>query len=40
MSKYVFKNAEFEKALRLIAKEIGVSDKEFDDKVQLWGGSQ
>lgn len=40
MSKYVFKNAEFEKSLRLIAKEIGVSDKEFDDKVQLWGGSQ
>ena len=39
MSKYVFKNAEVEKALRLIAKELGVSDEEFDEKVQLWGDS-
>lgn len=30
MSKYVFKNAEVEKALRLIAKELGVSDERFD----------
>lgn len=34
MSKYVFKNAEVGKALRLVAKELGVSDEEFDERVK------
>lgn len=37
MSKYVFKNAEVEKAMRLVAKELGVSDEEFDKCVQHRG---
>lgn len=37
MSKYVFKNPEVEKALRLVSKELGVSDEKFDEDVQLWG---
>ena len=38
MSKYVFKNAEVEKALRLVAKELGVSDEEFDSQIKQWFG--
>ena len=37
MTKYVFKNAEVGKALRLVAKELGYSDEEFDHQVQYWG---
>lgn len=36
MSKFVFKNAEVEKALRLVAKELGVSDEEFDSQIKEW----
>lgn len=36
MSKYVFKNPEVEKALRLVAKELGYSDEEFDGDVEYW----
>lgn len=37
MAKYIFKNPEVEKALRLVAKELGVSDEEFDKSVDFWG---
>ena len=37
MAKYVFKNEEVGKALRLVAKELGYSDEEFDHQVQYWG---
>lgn len=37
MSKYVFKNPEVEKALRLVAKKLGYSDEEFDRQVEFWG---
>lgn len=37
MKKYVFKNPEVEKALRLVSKELGVSDEKFDEDVQRWG---
>lgn len=37
MAKYVFKNPEVEKALRLVAKEHGISDERFDNRVQYWG---
>ena len=36
MSKYVFKNPEVEKALRLVCKELGVSDERFNEHVQRW----
>ena len=36
MSKYVFKNPEVEKALRLVAKQLGYTDEEFDEKVRTW----
>lgn len=36
MAKYVFKNPEVEKALRLVAKELGVSDEQFNEHVQNW----
>lgn len=39
MSKYVFKNPEVEKALRLVAKELGYSDEEFDSQVKRWGNT-
>jgi len=35
--KYKFKNAEVEKALRLVANELGISDERFDKCVQEWG---
>lgn len=37
-TKYVFKNPEVEKVLRLVAKELGVSDEEFDSKIREWFG--
>lgn len=37
MSKYVFKNPEVEKALRLVARELGYSDHEFDQNIKAWG---
>ena len=36
MAKYVFKNPEVEKALRLVCKELGVSDEQFNEHVQNW----
>lgn len=36
MSKYVFKNPEVEKALRLVAGELGYSDEDFDRQVKIW----
>ena len=36
MSKYVFKNPEVEKALRLVVKELGYSDEDFDHQVEIW----
>lgn len=36
MSKYKFKNAEVEKALRLVADELDFSDDEFDEIVKSW----
>lgn len=36
MSKYVFKNPEVEKALRLVAKEFGVDDESFDKQIEEW----
>lgn len=36
MSKYVFKNPEVEKALRLVANELGCSDEKFDRQVNFW----
>ena len=38
MAKYVFKNPEVEKALRLVAKELGYSDEEFDQILKTWEG--
>lgn len=40
MSKYVFKNPEVEKALRLVAKELGYSDDEFDNDVKFWANGK
>lgn len=37
MAKYVFKNAEVEKALRLVAKEFGISNEQFDEAVKVFG---
>lgn len=34
--KYKFKNAEVEKALRLVAKEVGINDKNFDKQIEEW----
>lgn len=34
MSKYVFKNPEVEKALRLVAKELGVNNESFDKQIE------
>lgn len=39
MSKYVFKNPEVEKALRLVAKELGFSDDQFDLSIETWAGA-
>lgn len=39
MSKYVFKNPEVEKALRLVAKELGFSDDQFDQSIETWSGA-
>ena len=36
MSKYVFKNAEVEKALRLVANELGVNNESFDKQIEEW----
>ena len=36
MSKYVFKNPEVEKALRLVANKLGYSDEYFDHQVEIW----
>lgn len=35
--KYKFKNAEVEKALRLVAKELGINDESFDKQIDEWG---
>ena len=37
MAKYKFKNAEVEKALRLVAKELGITDESFDKQIEEWG---
>ena len=37
MAKYVFKNPEVEKALRLVARELGYSDEEFDHQIEDLG---
>lgn len=37
--KYKFKNAEVEKALRLVAKEFGFSDDQFDQSLEIWTGA-
>lgn len=39
MSKYVFKNPEVEKALRLVVKELGFSDDQFDQSLEIWAGA-
>ena len=39
MSKYVFKNPEVEKALRLVAKELGLEDDQFDQSLEIWAGA-
>lgn len=39
MSKYVFKNPEVEKALRLVAKELGFEDDQFDQSLEIWAGA-
>lgn len=39
MSKYVFKNPEVEKALRLVARELGFSDDQFDQSIETWSGA-
>lgn len=36
MSKYVFKNPEIEKALRLVANELGINDESFDKQIDKW----
>lgn len=38
MNKYVFKNPEVEKALRIVAKELGFSDDQFDQSIETWSG--
>lgn len=35
--KYKFKNAEVEKALRLVANELGVNNESFDKQIEEWG---
>lgn len=35
--KYKFKNAEVEKALRLVANELGINDESFDKQIEEWG---
>ena len=35
--KYKFKNAEIEKALRLVANELGVNNESFDKQIDEWG---
>lgn len=37
--KYKFKNAEIEKALRLVANELGFSDDQFDQSIETWSGA-
>ena len=37
--KYKFKNAEVEKALRLVANELGFSDDQFDQSIETWSGA-
>lgn len=37
MSKYVFKNPEVEKALRLVVKELGFHDETLDHILDVWG---
>lgn len=37
MAKYKFKNAEVEKALRLVAKELGIENEDFDKQIDEWG---
>lgn len=37
MKKYVFENPEIEKALRLVANDLGISDEVFDKQVQEQG---
>lgn len=39
MSKYVFKNPEVEKALRIVAKELGFEDDQFDQSLEIWAGA-
>lgn len=39
MSKYVFKNPEVEKALRLVAKDLGFEDDQFDQSLEIWAGA-
>lgn len=39
MAKYVFKNAEIEKALRLVAKELGFCDEALDQSIETWAGA-
>lgn len=39
MSKYVFKNPEVEKALRLVAKDLGFKDDQFDQSLEIWAGA-
>lgn len=38
MSKYVFKNPEVEKALRLVIKEFGFQDDQLDTMLEMWNG--
>lgn len=38
MSRYVFKNPEVEKALRLVAKEFGFQDDQLDTMLEMWQG--
>lgn len=35
--KYKFKNAEIEKALRLVANEFGIDNASFDKQIEEWG---
>lgn len=35
--KYKFKNAEVEKALRLVANELGINHESFDKQIDEWG---
>ena len=35
--KYKFKNAEIEKALRLVANELGINNESFDKQIDEWG---